>query len=183
MPVTLRHVGSLEYFYEPKSVKNLNLRVSSSGEIHLSAPRRYSVRAADQFVLSRAGWIEAARARIAACQDARREESEALPDPQEALALFAQVSDRIFPLFRDVLAGQKPQLRVVDVNTYWGCCYRAQKRIHLNRKLALKPLPLIEYVVLHEYCHFIYPDHQAGFWALMEKLMPDCKARRRALKS
>ena len=38
------------------------------------------------------------------------------------------------------------------------------------------------YVVVHEYCHFLQPNHSPAFWAEVAKLMPDWKARRDLLK-
>ena len=45
-----------------------------------------------------------------------------------------------------------------------------------------KPRAALEYVVLHEYVHFLHPNHQAGFHAEMARLMPDYLARRALLK-
>lgn len=39
----------------------------------------------------------------------------------------------------------------------------------------------VEYVVLHEYCHFIHPDHSKAFYSLVEKLMPDWRQRKKLL--
>ena len=38
------------------------------------------------------------------------------------------------------------------------------------------------YVVVHEYCHFLQPNHSPAFWAEVEKLLPDWKERRALLK-
>ena len=38
------------------------------------------------------------------------------------------------------------------------------------------------YVVVHEYCHFLQPNHSPAFWAEVAKLLPDWKARRELLK-
>ena len=44
------------------------------------------------------------------------------------------------------------------------------------------PAECIEYVVLHEFAHFVHPNHSKDFYALVEKLMPDWKERREMLQ-
>jgi predicted metal-dependent hydrolase len=38
-------------------------------------------------------------------------------------------------------------------------------------------------VVMHEFTHFIQPDHSTAFHALMTTLMPDWKERKKRLNS
>lgn len=175
-----RFAGGISYTLRRKQVKNINLRIRPDGSVHVSAPRRTAAAAVDAFVAGRAGWIARQQAALAA--RAAAHEQEPLPDRQAALALFLQVSAKYFPLFRDLLGGTPPELRVRSMTSRWGVCHPAKRRITLALQLAAKPLPLVEYVVLHEYCHFVHPDHQAGFWALLEGYMPDARARRAALR-
>ena len=48
---------------------------------------------------------------------------------------------------------------------------------------AMEPEELRDYVALHELVHFLHHDHQAGFYAVMDGLMPDWRRRRAELKS
>ena len=57
-----------------------------------------------------------------------------------------------------------------------------KKRITLASRLALQPVAAVEYVIVHEYCHFVHPNHQKEFWALVEQFLPDWKARRALLR-
>ena len=175
-----RSAGGVSYTLERKRVKNINLRVRRDGSVWASASRRTAAAAVDAFVASQAAWVAKQQAMLAA--HAAAQSAEPLPDRQEALALFAQVSAKYFPLFAQVLGGTPPELRVRSMTSRWGVCYPAKRRITLALQLAAKPLPLIEYVVLHEYCHFIHLGHQADFWALLESYMPDARARRAALR-
>ena len=52
----------------------------------------------------------------------------------------------------------------------------------LASRLALQPRAAVEYVIVHEYCHFVHPNHQKEFWALVEQFLPDWKARRALLR-
>lgn len=52
----------------------------------------------------------------------------------------------------------------------------------LNRRLAAAPAAAVEYVILHEYLHLIYPDHGPAFHAALDAMMPDNRARRALLR-
>ena len=52
--------------------------------------------------------------------------------------------------------------------------------VTLNTLLLTKPRECLDYVALHELCHFVQPNHSPAFHRLMTELMPDWK-RRRAL--
>lgn len=174
-----RVAGGVTYELTRKRVRNLNLRVRADGTVAVSAPPRAAAGAVDAFVAGRAGWIEAARARAAA--RAQAEAARPLPDAETALALFAASSARIWPLFADRLPAP-PEIRVREMRSRWGVCCPAKNRITLALRLAARDEELIDYVMLHEYCHFIHPDHQPAFWALVARHMPDWKARRARLR-
>ena len=101
---------------------------------------------------------------------------------EECLALFTQMSDEVFPLFSDILKGRRPTIKAREMKTRWGSCNLRTHTITLNTRLTEKPRAAIEYVVMHEYVHFLHADHQAGFHAEMERLMPDYKQRRKLLR-
>lgn len=51
----------------------------------------------------------------------------------------------------------------------WGSCSRAGN-INLNLNLIRLPEPLCDYVLLHELCHLMEPNHGPRFHALLERL-------------
>ena len=178
-PVQYRAAGGVRYEFKRKRVKNINLRVRADGSVAVSAPLGAPLAQVDTFVAGRARWIEAARVRALA-----RGEEEQRPcsvSREDALALFTQVSDAVFPLFAQVLNGQRPVLKVRQMKTRWGVCVPAKRQITFSLRLAEKPRAAVEYVVLHEYAHFVRADHSPAFWAVVARYMPDYKARRRLL--
>jgi predicted metal-dependent hydrolase len=62
----------------------------------------------------------------------------------------------------------------------WGS-FSAPGRITLNLLLIMTPKECIDYVILHELCHFKVRQHGRRFWKLMERLMPDYEERRKKL--
>lgn len=178
-PVQYRAAGGVRYEFKRKRVKNINLRVRADGSVAVSAPLGAPLAQVDAFVAGRARWIEAARVRALA-----RGEEEQRPcsvSREDALALFTQVSDAVFPLFAQVLNGQRPVLKVRQMKTRWGVCVPAKRQITFSLRLAEKSRAAVEYVVLHEYAHFVQADHSPAFWAVVARYMPDYKARRRLL--
>lgn len=178
-PVQYRAAGGVRYEFKRKRVKNINLRVRADGSVAVSAPLGAPLAQVDAFVAGRARWIEAARVRALA-----RGEEEQRPcsvSREDALALFTQVSDAVFPLFAQVLNGQRPVLKVRQMKTRWGVCVPAKRQITFSLRLVEKPRAAVEYVVLHEYAHFVRADHSPAFWAVVARYMPDYKARRRLL--
>ena len=48
-------------------------------------------------------------------------------------------------------------------------------------RLAALPMPLIDYVLLHELLHTRIKRHGPEFWQAFERLMPDARKRHREL--
>ena len=103
------------------------------------------------------------------------------PDREEARRVFTAVLAELYPLFQP-LGVAEPGLKIRDMRSRWGVCDPGKNRITLALRLAAREPELIDYVLLHEYCHFVWPDHQPHFWALVARYMPDWKARRARLR-
>ena len=88
----------------------------------------------------------------------------------------------IYPGFEQM--GVKwPGIRIRSMVSRWGSCQPSCGVVTFARQLVEVPEGCAEYVAVHEFCHFIHPDHSPRFHALMTKLMPDGKARRQLLNS
>jgi predicted metal-dependent hydrolase len=64
----------------------------------------------------------------------------------------------------------------------WGSL-SSTGRITLNLLLIAAPKECIDYVILHELCHFKVKHHGPRFWKLMERWVPDFEERRRKLNA
>ncbi|MCI5147712.1 MAG: M48 family peptidase, partial [Candidatus Electrothrix sp. AR3] len=47
---------------------------------------------------------------------------------------------------------------------------------------AAAPHSVIDYVVVHELCHLVHPDHSKRFWRLLGTVLPDYPERKAWLK-
>ncbi|MDY4783727.1 M48 family metallopeptidase [Pygmaiobacter massiliensis] len=167
------------YVLTRKRVKNLNLRVQKDGSLTVSAPARVPVSEVDAFVLSRADWIIAARARLAA---APAELPPCTYTDDECEKFFAPLVEKYAPLFENALSGRTLTLKYRTMKSRWGVCYPARPQITFNRRLLDKPLDAVEYVVVHELVHLNHPNHGKGFYAQLAEILPDYKRRRAALR-
>lgn len=72
-------------------------------------------------------------------------------------------------------------VRITSAKTRWGSC-SANNAIRYTFRLLYAPKEVIEYVVVHELSHTVQKDHSKAFWAVVERFVPDWKARRKWLK-
>lgn len=96
--------------------------------------------------------------------------------------VFTEMMKAMYPLFCSYTKSL-PTLRIREMKTRWGSCIPKKNIITLNKRLIEKEASVIEYVVLHEYCHFVHPNHSKNFYALLASFMPDWKERKTALNS
>lgn len=96
--------------------------------------------------------------------------------------VFDDSLNRMYPFFQKQGIG-KPVLRTREMKSRWGSCQPVKGVITMNKRLLSAPLSCIDYVMLHELCHLIHPNHSAAFHGLMTSLMPDWKDRKRLLES
>jgi hypothetical protein len=73
------------------------------------------------------------------------------------------------------------QVKVSSARTRWGSC-SARGVLSFTWRLVMAPLPMIDYVVVHELIHLKVRNHSRQFWDQVNLLMPDYKERRSWLK-
>lgn len=73
------------------------------------------------------------------------------------------------------------KITIRDMRSRWGSCSR-KGNISLNLQLIKLNENCIRQVIIHEMCHLVYFNHQAGFYALMEEMMPDWKNWKKELR-
>ena len=73
-------------------------------------------------------------------------------------------------------------LKIRFMKTRWGVCNRSNNTITLNSELLKKEITLLDYVIVHEMCHFKHPNHSKYFWNEVSKYYPYYKLARKKLK-
>ncbi|MEW5802103.1 MAG: SprT family zinc-dependent metalloprotease [bacterium] len=72
-------------------------------------------------------------------------------------------------------------IRVRHQKCCWGSC-TGKNALHFNWRLILSPLPVIDYVVVHELCHLRVKNHSPQFWSLVRSIVPDYQDRKAWLR-
>jgi predicted metal-dependent hydrolase len=72
-------------------------------------------------------------------------------------------------------------IRFGQQKSRWGSC-TGDNRLQFNWRLVHFPLPVIDYVIIHELAHTVHHNHSAEFWQLVAKHCPAFKEHKLYLK-
>jgi len=72
-------------------------------------------------------------------------------------------------------------VRISGAKTRWGSC-SVKKNINFSWRLIMADDEVIDYVIVHELAHLKEMNHSAGFWAVVEGVMPDYRKRKAGLR-
>ena len=174
----------VEYELEYKSVKNVNMRVTSDGTLHISASRRHTVREIEALLKRNEQQV----IKMLANYERRREEApevERFSDPRDEKAICMGVimplCEKYYPEFARY-CGQFPQIKLRRMKSCWGNCRPQTNILTFNSFLAYVPENCAEYVVVHEFSHFVYANHSQMFYNTVAHFIPDWRKRRAELR-
>jgi len=94
-----------------------------------------------------------------------------------ALNVFKECVEYFAPLMN----ARPSEIKLTSASTQWGNC-NEQGVVRLNWQLVKMPLPLIDYVVVHELAHLHEMNHSPAFWRVVESVCPDYKKYRAELR-
>ncbi len=97
----------------------------------------------------------------------------------EVERVFKEEVEKILPYFKNI-----PQFKLVyrKMKTRWGVNNLKSKTITLNTELLKKDIELLDYVIVHELCHFYEANHSKNFWNYVAKYYPNYKEARKRLR-
>jgi predicted metal-dependent hydrolase len=75
-----------------------------------------------------------------------------------------------------------PTIRFRNMVSRWGSCQPKRYVLTFNYALVEAPISCIEYVVVHEFSHFLQPNHSRKFYQQLAMFMPDWEERKRILE-
>lgn len=67
--------------------------------------------------------------------------------------------------------------------TIWGSAVPASRNLNFNMKIAMLPVEVADYIIIHELCHFKQANHSSKFWEQVEKYDPNYIEHKKYLKS
>ena len=97
-------------------------------------------------------------------------------------AVFSEIAGELLPRLAP-WGVSMPKIRVRTMRSRWGSCSPGKGAVTLNTELLPMPRGCVAYVVLHELCHFVHPNHSGDFYTLLSRLMPDRRERKELLEA
>jgi hypothetical protein len=95
----------------------------------------------------------------------------------QALVKLQEVVDR----FSSKLGLRPNSFDIRDYKSSWGMCTK-NGEVFINWRVIMAPISVINYVVVHELCHLVHPNHSREFWSLVSSQVSDVQACKDWLK-
>jgi len=67
-------------------------------------------------------------------------------------------------------------IKITSAQTRWGSC-NSKGTLSFTWRLVMAPMPVIDYVVVHELVHLKTLNHSKDYWSKVRLIMPDYKSR------
>lgn len=91
-----------------------------------------------------------------------------------------RISERVRYFAQKV--GIRPgHIDVRELSHRWASC-SPKGNLAFHWKCMMAPPTIIDYIVVHELCHFHHLNHAEAFWNEVDKVMPDFRERKERLK-
>lgn len=179
--------GEIFVRVERKQVKNINLRVTKEGHVKVSVHPNVPLGYIADFVRRQEDFIERAKKRW----EAKRIHLETIEKQvkskayrENALCLCKEVNERVYALFlHHGYIVPKADIKLRSMTSRWGSCQPRTGCITINLQLVGGPIEFLEYVLIHEYAHFIEANHSRNFHAVVEKVLPHWKEVKEQMQS
>lgn len=97
----------------------------------------------------------------------------------ECFRIFQDRINTLLPLFTKI---PKFELKIRKMKSRWGVNNVTKRIITLNSELLKKDITLIDYVIIHELCHFYEGNHSDKFWYQVGLRYPEYKLARKRLR-
>lgn len=163
-----------------KRARRMRLAIYQDGGLVVTAPQFVELSMVEQFIFRKSQWV------------------------LDKLEYFKQFSGRIFVrntkkefvLYKEsalVLAVERMahfneiyqftwgKVTIRNQKTRWGSCSK-KGNINFNYKIALLPVHISDYIIVHELCHLREFNHSRNFWDLVAQSIPNHREVRKELK-
>ena len=168
----------MEYKLIRSNRKTIELSIDNELCPVIKAPTGMSQKEVDDFFEKHRRWveknIEEKRRRLENIRVTPEEEAAAR---KKALPYLTQRTK----YFSEIM-GLKPNgIKITSAQKRFGSC-SGKDSICYSWRLMLYPPEAIDYVIVHELAHIVHKNHDAKFYSLIAKYMPDYKEREKMLK-
>ena len=95
--------------------------------------------------------------------------------------IVTSICEKVYPLFKKY-CGDFPTIKFRKMTSRWGSCNFLRKILTFNYALINAQIECVEYVVYHEFTHFIEPNHSKKFYLSLSNFLPEYKERKKKLQ-
>lgn len=89
-------------------------------------------------------------------------------------------ADRV-DFFAPKVGVENPAIKVKDMGYRWASCGHSGT-LNFHWKCMMAPPRIIDYITVHELCHFHHRNHSDAFWNEVDKVLPDWRERKEWLR-
>ena len=169
----------IEYELQYKDVKNINLRITPSGTISVSANKRVPLKDIEEFMIAKANVIISALEKYKKYSQLEKKQYYTEYDVKK---LIINLCNKVYPYYKQY--GIKfPEIKFRKMVSCWGSCNTKKAILTFNTNLMYAPIECVEYVVHHEFTHFLQPNHSRRYYVELEKVCPNWKDSRKKLRN
>ena len=83
--------------------------------------------------------------------------------------------------YQDRMGVQPKTVKIIDLKNRWASC-SSGGNVNFHWKCMMASATVLDYIVVHELAHLIYPNHTAAFWNEVDKVIPDFQERKEWLR-
>ncbi len=148
--------------------RRISIRVHPRRGVVVTVPSYVAYAMGVTFLESRREWVLAALERA----NARNAD---LPEGEDIESLRAKAKAALPPRLAEFAARYGfiyNRVTIKHNTSNWGSC-SSKGNINLNLNLMRVPVPLQDYILLHELTHLRHPDHGPAFHTELERLLAD----------
>ena len=169
----------MDYIVEYSDRKTVGIYIKDS-KIIVRAPKRVAKKLIDDFVSRNEEWIkkhlEHSRKKVDLYGSISEE------DKRKYKMHAKEYFKRKTEYYANIMGIKYSRITITSAKKRFGSC-SSEGNISYSYMLYLYPERAREYVIVHELAHRVHMNHSREFYALIEKFMPDYKARRKLLKT
>lgn len=169
---------NVSYNFEYKNVKNINVRIKSDGSVNVSANRWVKKERVEDFLRLKSEFILNAVDKYTHCETA---ELKKIFTENELKEIITSLCEKAYPYY-EKLGIPYPIIKFRKMVSMWGNCRPQKGVLTFNINLVYVPYECIEYVVWHEFTHFLQSNHSEKFYQELEKVCPGWQEKRKKLK-
>jgi hypothetical protein len=158
--------------------KHMRVSIRNGGDMRVTVPRFVPHFLVENFMKKKASWIvetfDVAVTKTPVIHKDTRADYESYKEQARVIA-----HERVLHFSKHYQFAWN-RISIRNQKTRWGSC-SSKGNLNFSYKLALLPLHLADYIVVHELCHLKELNHSERFWNLVEQVIPNYIALRKEL--